>query len=108
MKKEFTLKVGETATFELESHAGGGYLWQVVSTEEGDSTGSPQVAQVKLKVGGTPYDIKTSPIGKGLPTIVEIKAMRAGTCTAVLEERRSWERDGEALNVCEMAVRIED
>ena len=108
MKKEFTLKVGETATFELESHGGGGYLWRVVSTGGGDSTGLPQVAQVKLKVGGTPYDIKTSPIGRSLPTIVEIKAMRAGTCTAVLEERRSWEREGEALNVCEMAVRIED
>lgn len=99
MTLSIDLKPNETHSFDLETHAGGGYLWRVVEND-GD------LAEVQLKPHTAPYDIHANPIGRSLPVSVEIKALRIGEGTIRLEERRSWEKGGEPLNECIVTIRI--
>ena len=98
--KDITLKAGENHSFELETHTGGGYLWQVASSDE-------HIAQVQVKASGASFDIQKSPLGKSLPVSVVIQAVGAGSCTAVLEERRTWMKDEAPLNICKVHIIVE-
>ena len=77
MRKRFKLKVGDTRTFELESHEGGGYLWSVVSKDE--------CVKVQLSKKMPLQDNEMQPFGKSLPVLVEIKGLSVGKAIVVLE-----------------------
>ena len=100
-KKSITLKPDEIASFQLETHEGGGYLWRVVSNNE-------PVVKVQIKPLQQARAIKAAPIGKSFPVEVELQALAAGEATIVLEERRGWEKDSEPLNVCTITVTIDN
>ncbi len=99
MKKEITLEVNETFSFELESHTGGGYSWSVVSNDE-------VITEVHIKPCKTSQDIALSPIGKGVPVKVEIKALAKGNAVVRLEEQREWEKTAKPLNICKIIITI--
>lgn len=101
MTKTITLKPGESCTFDLETHAGGGYLWRVVSFDE-------ELVEVQIKQHAAAYNIHSDPIGRSLPVSVELKALKAGEASIRLEERRSWEKDSTPLNICRVEVRVEN
>ena len=101
MTKTITLNPGESCTFDLETHAGGGYLWRVVSCDE-------ELVGVQIKQPAAAYNIHSDPIGRSLPIRVELKALKAGEVSIRLEERRSWENGGEPLNECRVELRIEN
>ena len=70
MRKRFKLKAGDTRTFELESHEGGGYLWSVVSNDE--------CIKVQLSKKTPSKGNEKQPLGKSFPVLVEIKALSEG------------------------------
>ena len=98
MRKRFKLKAGDTRTFELESHEGGGYLWSVVSNDE--------CVKVQLSKKTPSKDDGKQPLGKSFPVLVEIKALSEGQAIAVLEEKRPWEKDIKPLNTCRIYITI--
>lgn len=98
MRKRFKLKAGDTRTFELESHEGGGYLWSVVSKDE--------CVKVQLSKKTPSKDNEKQPLGKSFPVLVEIKALSEGQAIVVLEEKRPWEKDIMPLNTCRIYITI--
>lgn len=99
MKKEITLRLNESYTFDLETHGGGGYLWRVASCDE-------SIAQVEIKPHKVSQDIATLPLGKSFPVQVLIKALAVGECTLILEERREWEKEAKPLNACTITITV--
>ena len=97
MRKIVSLQVNETRTIELESHEGGGYCWSIVSNDE-------SVAKVQLKKHTPAKKGADIPLGKSFPTLVEIKAFAPGKSTILLEEKRSWEKDIDPLNICKIYI----
>ena len=98
MRKRIKLKAGDTRTFELESHKGGGYLWSIVSNDE--------CVKVQLSKKTPSQDNELRPIGKSFPVLVEIKALSEGQAIVVLEEKRPWEKDNKPLNNCRIYITI--
>ena len=98
MRKRFKLKAGDTRTFELESHEGGGYLWSVVSNDE--------CVKVQLSKKTPSKDNEKQPLGKSFPVWVEITALSEGQAIVVLEEKRPWEKDIKPLNTCRIYITI--
>lgn len=98
MRKRFKLKAGDTRTFELESHEGGGYLWSVVSNDE--------CVKVQLSKKMPLQDNEMQPFGKSLPVLVEIKGLSVGKAIVVLEEKRPWEKGIKPLNTCRIYINI--
>ena len=84
MRKRFKLKAGDTRTFELESHEGGGYLWSVVSNDE--------CVKVQLSKKTPSKDNEKQPLGKSFPVLVKIKAHSEGQAIVVLEEKGLGEK----------------
>ena len=101
MDRTITLRPGESCTFDLETHAGGGYLWRVVSSDD-------ELVEVQIRQHAAAYNIHSDPIGRSLPVSVELKALKAGEASIRLEERRSWEKAGAALNECRVKINIEN
>lgn len=87
--------------FELESHAGGGYFWTVVSNDE-------KITEVQIKPCKPNQDSAPRPIGKGFPVIVEIKALAKGNTFVILEEKRTWGKDTKPLNICKIKITIKN
>ncbi len=99
MKKDITLEVNETCSFELESHTGGGYSWTVVSNDE-------DITEVQIKPCKPDQDSGPRPIGKGFPVKVEIKALAKGITIVLLEEKREWDKDTKPLNLCKLKITV--
>ena len=101
MDKAISIRPGETYSFDLETHVGGGYLWRVATNDE-------KVARVQILPHKATNSLNEQPLGKSLPVAVEIRALAVGETTILLEERREWEKDSEPLNVCRVELRIEN
>ena len=94
------LSPGDTCRFSLPAHGGGGYRWH--SRVDGDSVAVSIDFEDDFPTGASPVPQRS------VSQVVEIVAVRAGTATVFLEERRSWEKEAAATRVIDVHVRSAD
>lgn len=82
---DIALKVGESATRELDGNPTTGYLWTVEAL--------PADSPVKVDTRIKPVESKAPTCGAPSPTEVTITALKPGTATVKLVYARPWEKD---------------
>eukprot|EP01105_Mastigella_eilhardi_P004616 TRINITY_DN1615_c0_g1_i2.p1 TRINITY_DN1615_c0_g1~~TRINITY_DN1615_c0_g1_i2.p1 ORF type:complete len:114 (+),score=24.45 TRINITY_DN1615_c0_g1_i2:3-344(+) len=84
--KTWTVKVGDTVEFRLDSNPTTGFDWHVIEA------GAPTLEFVSREMTGVPRGL----CGAGGTRKIVLKAIAAGSVTVELHYKRSWEKTGPA------------
>lgn len=85
-QSETSLQLGQVMEIALEANPGTGYKWKLIEN------GQPQLLEIELPASA---QTATEPprLGAAQTMRLHLRAVRAGTCTVLLEYRRPWETD---------------